>query len=273
MSCETQIHHKCPLSIIPRSSALCNNRMASSGCTSRKIFACEIVAYNDAELDQYLEEHCVDGGVVDVDVQDPENLPPSFIERLRDRAEHASSPDQSRPVDADQLTSRVLGISSGRNSSPRPLPQYSDCYSSDAKTPPRIPYEVLERENYNKLVKEGGRPLCTIDLLDEVIKNPLSQWDLLRPWVQYPPDLNPDPEEEDGGEWDAFRSSWRTGEGSATGRDTFEKTISGLTLSTPTYEVKDVPFPTITRRSGSSSRSMTSPGPCSCTKTRHSKTS
>lgn len=57
--------------------------MTSSGCTSRKIFACEIVDYNDADLDQYLEEHCVDGGVVDVDVQDPENLPPSFIERLR----------------------------------------------------------------------------------------------------------------------------------------------------------------------------------------------
>lgn len=57
--------------------------MASPKFTSRTTFACEIVAYNDAKLDQYLEEHRLDAGVIDVDIEDPENLPPSFIQRLR----------------------------------------------------------------------------------------------------------------------------------------------------------------------------------------------
>jgi hypothetical protein len=38
----------------------------------------------DAELDSYLEQHRRDDGVaVDIEVEDPENLPESFIQRLR----------------------------------------------------------------------------------------------------------------------------------------------------------------------------------------------
>jgi hypothetical protein len=57
--------------------------MASSESISRKYFARDVVAYSDAELDQYLEECCVDGGPMVVDVEDPENLPETFIQRLR----------------------------------------------------------------------------------------------------------------------------------------------------------------------------------------------
>jgi hypothetical protein len=57
--------------------------MASSQSAPRKYFARDVAAYNNTELDQYLEEHCVDGRAIVVDVEDPENLPESFIQRLR----------------------------------------------------------------------------------------------------------------------------------------------------------------------------------------------
>ena len=57
--------------------------MASSECTPRKFYAHELAAYSDAELDQYLDEHRHGSGPMVVEVEDPENLPEIFIQRLR----------------------------------------------------------------------------------------------------------------------------------------------------------------------------------------------
>jgi hypothetical protein len=63
--------------------------MATSQHTSETISARAIAAYSDAELDKYLDEHehrLAGGGatVVDIDdIEDSENLPKSFIQRLR----------------------------------------------------------------------------------------------------------------------------------------------------------------------------------------------
>lgn len=43
-----------------------------------KVHARDIVAYSDAELDRYLDQRRFGGPIV-VDVEDPENLPESFI--------------------------------------------------------------------------------------------------------------------------------------------------------------------------------------------------
>ncbi|KAH8746635.1 hypothetical protein F5883DRAFT_721544 [Diaporthe sp. PMI_573] len=167
--------------------------MDSVEFTNPKYFARDVVAFSDAELDQYLEEHRLDGGAMFVEVEDPENLPQSFIQRLRDRAQHTSDADQSRPVDPSQLTSRLLDISSGRNTSPQPPPPPFDRESS-AATSSRIPTEEFERRNYNDLVEAGGRPLYSIDLIDEVAKDPFSHWNMLRPWVDHYADFEPDPD-------------------------------------------------------------------------------
>lgn len=57
--------------------------MNRSGQETRKLLARDIVAYNDAELDEYLEESSNNGGLRTVTVEDPENLPESFLNRLR----------------------------------------------------------------------------------------------------------------------------------------------------------------------------------------------
>lgn len=57
--------------------------MDRSDQEARKLLARDIVAYNDAELDEYLEESSKNGGLRTVTVEDPENLPESFLNRLR----------------------------------------------------------------------------------------------------------------------------------------------------------------------------------------------
>ncbi|KAJ2897317.1 hypothetical protein MKZ38_004799 [Zalerion maritima] len=127
---------------------------------SRKLLARDIIAYNDAELDQYLEENHLNGGALAVDIVDPENLPESFIQRLS--AGHAV---QSRPLDLNQLNARLLEIPADNTISPRPSSRESDRKS--LVTLPPIPPEEYERGYYNKLISDGGRPLYPIDFLDE----------------------------------------------------------------------------------------------------------
>jgi hypothetical protein len=50
---------------------------------SFQVLARDIAAFSDAQLDQDLTEHRLEGGAAAVHVQDPENLPESFIQRLR----------------------------------------------------------------------------------------------------------------------------------------------------------------------------------------------
>ena len=53
-------------------------------------------------------------------------------------------------------------------------------------TPPPIPTEVYERSDYNDLVRDGGRPLYPIELLEDVAKDPEAYRDMLLPWLHSP---------------------------------------------------------------------------------------
>lgn len=56
--------------------------------------------------------------------------------------------------------------------------------------PPTPVYDVEatakenETDAYNNLVKDGGRPLYSINLLDAVSRKPEEYSDLLRPWLE-----------------------------------------------------------------------------------------
>ena len=67
----------------PACSDLRVDKMAASSQTPRKILARDIVAFTDEELDRYLAEHTQQGGEVVIAVADHENLPESFLQRLR----------------------------------------------------------------------------------------------------------------------------------------------------------------------------------------------
>ncbi|KAK4131478.1 hypothetical protein BT67DRAFT_486143 [Trichocladium antarcticum] len=156
-----------------------------------KPLAREIVAYTDVELDQYLNEN---GRIVAV--QDPKNLPESFIQRLRDRVHNAS---RSRPVDLDLVSARlqqaaprneVESLYSLSEDATRllGLVDLSQTPSSQSSDPEE---ELCERVRYERvyhdeLVRNGGRPWYPIHLLEEVSKNPREYSELLRAWQPMP---------------------------------------------------------------------------------------
>ncbi|EED22706.1 hypothetical protein TSTA_061940 [Talaromyces stipitatus ATCC 10500] len=153
--------------------------MATSG---RKLYACEVAAYSDMELDRFLEE-IRDSGAICVDIEDPENLPQLFYQRLRDRWLRA--PDavkaESRPLNLDQVTARLLEKQDNKLS-PR-----SSTSSTEAGDEENEYNEDLkhEKESYHILVNDGCRPWYSIDHFDDVTKNPEEHRDKLWLWRSY----------------------------------------------------------------------------------------
>ncbi|RKU43632.1 hypothetical protein DL546_004051 [Coniochaeta pulveracea] len=204
--------------------------MATSQHTSETIPARVIATYSDAELDKYLNDHRLgNGGPTIVNVEDPENLPESFIERLRDRAQGTTKSSQSRPIDLDELTARLLATTGsntslspalrGRrlSSTPPPIPAEvpgREAYNkprnsfppftrgSSEETIPPVPTHVHETQAYDDLVKDGGRPLYPNHLIDEfrlrsasytkAAKKLLAEYAFVRPFQ-----LHDDPKQQD----------------------------------------------------------------------------
>ncbi|KAK3935963.1 putative ankyrin [Diplogelasinospora grovesii] len=185
--------------------------MASPEETSLKIFARDLVAFTDAELDQYLDEHRLEGRALAIDVEDLENLPESFIQRLTES--RASVVELSTPVNLNHVTSRLLDIFSSKNTSPlSQIPSFDR--ASSVETQPHTPTEVYEKrlEAHNVLVNDGGRPFYSVDLIDEVAKDPFSHWEMLRPWVDKPHNFEPDPVNNPDVDWSVFKvqlADWR----------------------------------------------------------------
>ncbi|OJD28529.1 hypothetical protein ACJ73_00056 [Blastomyces percursus] len=171
--------------------------MSISPPGSPKLFARNITAYSDAELDRYLEDN---RGIVEL--EDPENLPETFIQRLRDRAHGQTA--KSRPVDLDQVATQLLGIPANDEEPTRShfrstvppqghgddldrdhqrLPETGSDSDSMASrvTQPRgteseeeeLRYEEnlhYEREAYKVLVARGVRPVYPASRLEDVAR-------------------------------------------------------------------------------------------------------
>ncbi|KAL8642310.1 MAG: hypothetical protein Q9228_000988 [Teloschistes exilis] len=151
--------------------------MASVEIAAPGLFARDIAAYSDAELDRYLEEN---GRFVDV--EDPENLPDDFIQRLKDRTHRTSATTEARPVDPNQLAI-VLQQCAARERSPSiattasPMPE-EEKYQKDLQ---------YETKCYNALIEAGGRPSHPLNRLEDIIKDPGEYCEILSFWQgKYP---------------------------------------------------------------------------------------
>ncbi|MCJ1246658.1 hypothetical protein MMC30_003867 [Trapelia coarctata] len=138
-----------------------------------KLFAREIAAYSDTDLDKYLEANgrCVR-------VEDPENLTEEFIGRLKARAD-PNNTARPHPVDLGYLTTRLEEISANRQVSPRPSSPASVTTEDD-------PDDSFALQNetgyYNRLVNEGGRPSHPISLGRDIITDPGEYREILSFW-------------------------------------------------------------------------------------------
>ncbi|KAI1172980.1 hypothetical protein F4777DRAFT_601119 [Nemania sp. FL0916] len=171
--------------------------MANLRSKTQKPLASELVALDDRELDRYLEDH-----LRTIEVEDPENLPESFIQRLRDRARPSSERAQSHPIDLYEVNARLLALPSDYAHRDRIHDQVDDkhtdhdCTAEDERrrqisstpgetpriTQPPTPDDVVRKDEYDKLVNDGGRPVYPLPLFDQVAANPRQYLDILAPW-------------------------------------------------------------------------------------------
>ncbi|PGG98120.1 hypothetical protein GX51_06969 [Blastomyces parvus] len=173
--------------------------MSSPGSKGLKLRACDVVAFDDAELDKYLEEN---GRTVSV--EDPENIPESFIQRLRDRVKYGSRAAKSLPVDLDQVSARLLQVATNKEAqdqqaAPRNrVPKYEDsleglgwtaesvCGTTPSPDPEAERRQTLQEETeaYKALVESGGRPSHPFrNNSAELFENPGEDRELLLFWV------------------------------------------------------------------------------------------
>ncbi|KAF2188832.1 hypothetical protein K469DRAFT_765828 [Zopfia rhizophila CBS 207.26] len=138
--------------------------MTSSPPLSPKLFARDLAAYSDAELNRYLEES---GRVVEV--EDPENLPEDFIQRLRDRA-HLPT-DKEAPPQEEPYPEGLFAT----DSSPSTLPPTPDeeRYRKDLQG---------QTEAYYTLVNNGGQPSHPLSLLEDIAKDLGEYCEILSFW-------------------------------------------------------------------------------------------
>ncbi|KAH9203744.1 hypothetical protein DL95DRAFT_399072 [Leptodontidium sp. 2 PMI_412] len=182
--------------------------MASSRTETSKLFAGDIAAYSDAELDQYLEANgrCVK-------VEDPKNLPQDFIQRLRART-CANDAPPSRPIDLNYVSTRLVEEPVDRDPSPRsPSPATTIDLNDEGNYREHYRRNLeKETEYYHKLISDGGRPSHPISLGYDAAKNLEEYREILSFWN---PSANPSNEYgwmvfgQQENTWKEFRESQR----------------------------------------------------------------
>ncbi|KAK4151489.1 hypothetical protein C8A00DRAFT_45301 [Chaetomidium leptoderma] len=166
--------------------------MPSFEPTTPKLSVSDIFSFSDAELVQYMKQNRRADGGFDLEADGWENLAKEqrnqLAQRLKVGALQANDETQSRPVDLDVVAARLREISDNQDALPpapsRRLPRYE-------RSPTPIYDEVAETKQsetiaYHDLIKDGGRPLYPIGLLEEVLNDPEGHREMLLPWQPYP---------------------------------------------------------------------------------------
>ncbi|KAK4137207.1 hypothetical protein BT67DRAFT_98742 [Trichocladium antarcticum] len=161
--------------------------MASVDTEPPQLRAADVLTLNDAEFDRIMRKIIPVGSnaTTEIDAQDWAELSGpdkrKAVQRLRDWMQSANS----RPVDLDQVTARLLEAraSPALPSSPSsPRSRKSTLCGEEAE---EADYKMLiqeETNSYDDLIAHGGRPWYPFRLLDRVSKNHEEYRDLLDFW-------------------------------------------------------------------------------------------
>ncbi|KJZ76552.1 hypothetical protein HIM_03888 [Hirsutella minnesotensis 3608] len=148
-----------------------------------------LIAFNDAELAQFMEKHRHPNGDFQLPVDGWDRITKeeqdSLAERLKtqQRALAENPTMHSHVLDLEQLDARLGEVAANNNT-----PTWSRARNHERSHPPTPFFDFeadareLEMEAYDNLVKDGGRPLYQIGLLEDVSKNPDKYCEMLRPW-------------------------------------------------------------------------------------------
>lgn len=91
------------------------------------------------------------------------------------------------PLKLDDLQTRLQHVASAQGDSLESIPprQRSD---SIASTPPLIAVQDLEKSSYQELIRDGGRPVCSIQELSHILAAPMARYQAVRSWLSDEPD-------------------------------------------------------------------------------------
>ncbi|KAI9772281.1 MAG: hypothetical protein M1840_001030 [Geoglossum simile] len=138
---------------------------------SKEYFANDLLNFTVNDLQDFIE------------VKDPHNVTEKHLEVLRDLMRQRDEMAQAHAVDANELREKLKQISSSESTfRPSTFRPSSESTSSYTPTPPPDSPTEIERESYDTLVQEGGRPSHPIHLGFDVLSNPGEYKDIISYW-------------------------------------------------------------------------------------------
>ncbi|KND91710.1 hypothetical protein TOPH_03815 [Tolypocladium ophioglossoides CBS 100239] len=169
--------------------------MPARQMTNATLSVGEVAAFSDEQLAQFMQNHRRHNGDFDLPVDGWDKLSMhdrhQLAERLKaqERILSQNPVAHSRPLDLDQLDARLRLVSDGDDIVPqvqqRMQGRITPPYSQEDELRDQIDDET---EAFNDLVRDGGRPLYSISLIEQVSRNPEEHRDMLWPFWDYPRD-------------------------------------------------------------------------------------
>ncbi|KAG5975113.1 hypothetical protein E4U55_007854 [Claviceps digitariae] len=149
---------------------------------------CDLSGMSHAQLIEWMKKHWKSGPDIHFEVDGWLQLSAEEKHRFQERMKFvlaycATLEDPSVnpcPLDFDKLNSLLLDVARKQDS----FPQDGTCTSERDTFSTRVrPVYWQDLQTYNDLVNDGGRPLCSIDLLESVLRDPYRYDEMLKPYT------------------------------------------------------------------------------------------
>ena len=102
----------------------------------------------------------------------------------------AKSQLESTSLKVDELFTRLTDVATHQEGSPhRELSRpRAESFDSTETTPPPTNFMVVETSSHHELIKDGGRPVCSVQELLHILAEPMARYKAIQSWLSDDPD-------------------------------------------------------------------------------------
>ncbi|KAL9009201.1 MAG: hypothetical protein Q9173_005749 [Seirophora scorigena] len=148
------------------------------------VTATDLLVYDQGQLVGYLKAHDRGWGFDISSLAGVDSLRESQRDDLTQRLSQAAL---QLPLGIDDLQVRLQDVADTRDDSSDLAPSRLQS-ESIVSTPPPIPVENLQISSRHELIQDGGRALCSIQELSDILAAPMATYEALLPWLSDEPD-------------------------------------------------------------------------------------
>ncbi|KAI8955285.1 hypothetical protein F4801DRAFT_574870 [Xylaria longipes] len=157
------------------------------------VTATDVLAWEHIQVVQYLEKNTDADGGFDTGISNlvgvrelPKSEKIKLGEKLNSAILQLQNPTASQPLQLDELCKRLTHIADEQNgpsdyepSRPRPR------FKTPSPTPPPTGSRVADHEAacYHELIRDGGRPVCSIEELSYICAEPRARYKAILSWL------------------------------------------------------------------------------------------